>query len=200
MQYSEPNQFNNNQSELAANSSSPTSKWSKLSLKTKVTLLAISLGLVPLSIVGVLSYSQIHNALKEQTIKTQKYRAEAIADKLNRFVFERNGDVEILAGQPIFADPKLAATVSKESKAKLLDQYVSSYLVYDSIAAFDLQGNLIAQSKGDSLSNQLDRKYFQGVIKTSKTFISEPEKSATTGKLVVYFASPIKDLETGCTN
>jgi methyl-accepting chemotaxis protein PixJ len=177
----------------------PTSQfsWSNLGFKTKATLLGILLGIVPIVAVGSFSYLQISNTLKQQTIKTQSDRAAAVADKLNRFVFERNGDVEILAVQPIFADPKLSASTSAESKARLLDQYVASYLVYDSIAIFDLKGDPIAQSKGPQLDNHANRKYFQDALKTGKTVISEPEVSKSTGKVVVHFVAPIKDLVTG---
>ncbi|WP_310427500.1 methyl-accepting chemotaxis protein [Chamaesiphon sp. VAR_48_metabat_135_sub] len=199
-QFNEITQFNNaDRAELATNSVNYTSKWGKLSVKTKVTLLAIALGLGPIATIGTLSYSQIDNALRAQTVQTQKTRAAAIADKLNRFVFERNGDVEILAAQPIFANPKLAALTPSESKDSLLNQYVNSYQVYDSIAIFDITGKLISQSKGESLTkiNHLKRQYFQDVLKTGKTVISSPEASKYTGKISVFFAAPIKDTSTG---
>lgn len=193
----EPENFTNTQ--FALDSSTSRSKWNKLSFKTKATLIAIILGLAPIAAIGTLSYSQISSTLEQQIFKAQKDRATAIADKLNRFVFERNGDAEILAAQPVFNNPRLAALTSTEEKAKLLDQYVSSYQVYDSIAAFDIKGNLIAQSKGESLTkiNHLKRQYFQDALKTGKTVISSPEPSRYTGKISVFFAAPIKDTNTG---
>lgn len=179
--------------------SAKTSKWNQLSLKTKVALLATILGLGPIAAIGTLSYFQIDSALRAQTTQDQKNRAEQIADKFNRFMFERNGDVETLAAQPVFTDAKLAATTSLESKVKLFDQYINSYQVYDSIAAFDLKGNLLVQSKGNKLSNHADRQYFQEVLKTGKTVISESEVSKSSGKIVIHFAAPIKDLATGQT-
>ena len=187
----------NDRSELAMGSTRKKSKWNKLSLKTKVTLLSIALGLVPIGLIGGFSYVQIDNALKEQTIKSQKSRAIEIADKFNRFIFERNGDVEVLAAQPVFGDAKISATTPIEDKSKLLDQYVNSYQVYDSIAFFDLKGNPVVQSKGAALSNYLDRKYFQAVLKTGKTVISDPEIAKSSGKFVVHFAAPVKDSTTG---
>ena len=186
------------QAELAIGSAK-TSKWNQLSLKTKVALLATILGLGPIAAIGTLSYFQIDSALRAQTTQDQKNRAEQIADKFNRFMFERNGDVETLAAQPVFTDAKLAATTSLESKVKLFDQYINSYQVYDSIAAFDLKGNLLVQSKGNKLSNHADRQYFQEVLKTGKTVISESEVSKSSGKIVIHFAAPIKDLATGQT-
>jgi methyl-accepting chemotaxis protein PixJ len=174
-----------------------TSKWNKLSFKTKATLLAIALGLVPIVAVGTLSYFQIKASTESQIIKLQTDRAEAVADKLNRFVFERNGDVEALAAQPVFVDPKLAATSSLEAKNNLLEKYVNIYQVYDSIAYFDLKGEVLAQSKGQALTNHADRKYFQDVLKTGKTVISDPSVSKSSGKLVVHFAAPVKDPVSG---
>ncbi|MCY7368617.1 MAG: methyl-accepting chemotaxis protein [Chamaesiphon sp.] len=197
-QFNQSTQFNTTTvDQLAMDLPRSTSKWNKLSLKTKGTLVATVLGLTPLLAIGVLSYVQINNSLRESTVQAQKVRAEELADKFNRFVFDRNGDVEVLAAQPVFADPKLLATTAPESKSKLLDQYVTTYQIYDSIAAFDLKGNLISQNKGKTLGNHLDRKYFQEVLKTGKTVISSPEISESSGKMVVHFAAPIKNTVTG---
>jgi len=193
-QFNEVAQFN---SDSTSNSANPTSKWRNLSLKTKVTLLATILGLAPIAAIGTLSYSQINSALKEQTIQSQKDRVAQIADKFNRFVFERNGDVEVLASLPTFADAKISSVGNAEFKNNLLQRYVDIYQVYDSIAAFDLKGNPIAQSKGIVLGNHLNRKYFQDVLKTGKTVISDPGISKSSGKAAVHFASPIKDVTTG---
>ncbi len=178
-----------------------TNLWTRvttLSFKTKATLLAIGLGILPIAAIGTLSYLQIRNTIEQQTAKTQKARAEAVADKLNRFVYERNGDVEVLSELPVFVNPKVATLISTEEKGKLLDRFVTSYHVYDSIAAFDLKGNLIAQSKGESLTkiNHFNRQYFQDALKTGKTVISTPEASKYTGKVSLFFAAPIRELNT----
>jgi hypothetical protein len=169
-------------------------RFNSLSFKTKATLMAVALGVLPVATIGTLNYLQISNANEQQTTKTQSERAALIADQLNRFMFERNGDVETLASLPIFVDPKVAAVASPQSKAQLLDRFVASYRVYDSIAAFDLNGNPIVQSQGERLGNHLDRPYIQQALKTGKTVISSPEISKTTGKYVIHFATPIKDL------
>jgi Methyl-accepting chemotaxis protein (MCP) signalling domain/Cache domain len=176
-----------------------TNLWTKvntLSFKTKSTLIAIALGIIPIATVGTLNYLQVQSTSQKNTVETQKARAEAVADKLNRFVFERNGDIEVLSSLTVFADPQVTAIASVETKNQLLDRFVTSYQVYDSIAVFDLQGNPIAQSKGNKLTNQTDRKYFQAALKTGKTFISDPEISKSTGKPVIFFARPIRDVVT----
>ncbi len=179
-----------------------TNLWTKvntLSFKTKATLIAIALGVTPIAAIGTLNYFQISNSSQQKTIESQRTRAEAIADKLNRFVFERNGDVSVLASLPVFTNPKIAAITSAEDRGKLLDKFVSIYEVYDSIAAFDLKGNLIAQSKGEPLTkiNHFNRQYFQDALKAGKAVISSPEPSKYTGKISLFFAAPIRDSVTG---
>jgi hypothetical protein len=179
-----------------------TKLWTKvttLSFKTKAILVAISLGVTPVAVIGTLNYFQIRQASQQQTIETQKLRSISIADKLNRFVFERNGDVTVLASLPVFANPKVRAVTTTEDRAKLLDKFVNIYQVYDSIAAFDLQGNLIAQSKGEPLNkiNHSNRQYFKDALQTGKTVISSPEPSKYTGKISLFFAAPIRDVVTG---
>ncbi len=178
-----------------------TNLWTKvstLSFKTKATLLAIAVGITPIVVIGTLNYFQVRKASQQQAIKTQTARAEAVADKLNRFVFERYGDASILSTLPVFADAKVAAITSIESKGKLLDRFVSAYQVYDSIAVFDIKGNLIAQSKGESLTkiNHFQRQYFQDALKAGKAVVSAPEPSRYTGKISVFFAAPIRDTVT----
>jgi hypothetical protein len=178
-----------------------TQLWTKvttLSFKTKVISIAIALGITPVAAIGTLNYFQVQSALQQKTSETQKERAASIADKLNRFVFERNGDVTVLASLPIFVNAKVGTIVSPADKGKLLDKFVATYEVYDSIAAFDIKGNLIAQSKGESLTkiNHFKRQYFQDALKTGKTVISAPEPSKYTGKISVFFAAPIRDIVT----
>ncbi len=172
-------------------------KFNNLSFKTKATLAAIALGTLPVVATGVISYLQIAHSSEQQTIVYEQERAESLADKVNRFMFERYGDVQTIASLPIFVNPKVSAIVSAQDKAKVLDEFIASYESYDSIAAFDLNGTPIVQSKGEPVGNQRERPYFQKVLQTNKAVISTPEISKSTGKYVVHFAAPIKNSITG---
>ncbi len=170
-------------------------KVNQLPFKTRSIFLAIALGLIPIGTIGTIAYLQISDASQQQIAKSQKARVAIIADKLNRFIFERNGDVSVISSLPIFATAKVAAITSVADKNRLLDRFVETYQVYDSIAIFDIKGNLIAQSKGDSLTkiNHSKRQYFQDAVKAGKPVISAPETSKYTGKISVFFAAPIRD-------
>ena len=86
--------------------------------------------------------------------------------------------------------------VSSADQSKVLTNFARTYQVYDSIAVFDLQGNVIVQSQGKPLENHRDRDYFKTVLRTGKPFVSEPDLSKSSGKMVIHFAAPVRDAET----
>jgi methyl-accepting chemotaxis protein PixJ len=184
----------------AMNSASSKSKGlSKFSLRTKATLLAIALGATPLAIVGTGAYLVTQGTLKQEIETTQKAQATEAIDKINRFIFERYGDVQAVANLPLLRNAQIGALVSRQDKQQVLDQYARTYGVYDSIAVFELNGNVIVQSSGDFLGNHADRDYFQEVLKTDKPVISQPSLSKASGKVSVHFAAPVKDSVTNKT-
>jgi methyl-accepting chemotaxis protein PixJ len=168
-------------------------KLKGFSLKTKATLLAITIGVLPVAAIGGVAYFVANQSFTQQIEVGQKARAENIDDKMNRFMFERYGDIQVLANLPILKNPKVQAVVTLQEKQAALTRYATVYGVYDSIAAFDLNGNLLVQSQGKAVDNHFNRAYFQEVLKMKKPIISQPEVSKATGKVVIHFAAPVKD-------
>lgn len=171
--------------------------WQRLSLRVKATALMISISTIPVFGIGAVAYYFANQSMTAQETSAEESITVGMADKINRFMFERAGDINVLSQLPILRNPKVRAVVTPEEKQAVLNGYIDTYLVYDSIAAFDINGNVIVQSKGDPLSNHKDREYFQEVVKTGKPFVSQPEKSKSTGEFVIHTAAPIKDTVTG---
>jgi methyl-accepting chemotaxis protein PixJ len=171
----------------------------KFNLQTKATILAIALGTIPLALVGTGAYLVTNNALNKEVELTQKRSATEAIDKVNRFMFERYGDVQVVANLPTLRNSQIASLVSRQEKQQTLDQYAKTYGVYDSIAVFELNGNVIVQTSGEFVGNHADRDYFQEVLKTDRPVISQPNISKSTGKSVVHLAAPIKDSVTNKT-
>jgi methyl-accepting chemotaxis protein PixJ len=167
--------------------------FSKFTLRTKATILAIALGTIPLALVGTGAYfASTQTLTKEVEFRQKATSAEAI-DKVNRFMFERYGDVQALANLPLLRNKQIGELVSRTEKQQVLDTYAKTYGVYDSIAVFETNGNVIVQTSGNFLGNHADRDYFQAVLKGDKPVISQPTTSKTSGTLSVYFAAPVKD-------
>ncbi|MGL5805375.1 MAG: methyl-accepting chemotaxis protein, partial [Xenococcaceae cyanobacterium] len=149
--------------------------FQNLSLKTKTTVLAIALGTIPVVAIGAIAYQVASNSITDQVSKAEQTRAVGMSDKVSRFLVERFGDIKVLSKQAVFANSKLQASVSFAEKNQILDEYIKAYRVYDSIAVFDLQGNLIAKSKGELKGNHANRPYFQEALKTGQAVATNPE-------------------------
>ncbi|GAB4231385.1 MAG: hypothetical protein Kow0049_13710 [Stanieria sp.] len=167
--------------------------WNKISLRWKVTLFALTISTVPVIGIGAIAYYLGWQSLNQQITQTEQTSAIAIADKLNRFMKERYGDIQIIAKQGYLSNSIIRNTTTQAEKESIANNYLASYNNYDSIASFDLDGNLQVQTKGTKLGNHKDREYFQQVIKTKKPYISQPEISKSSGKMVIHIAAPIID-------
>ncbi|NEP57509.1 MAG: GAF domain-containing protein [Symploca sp. SIO2G7] len=172
------------------------STWS---LQTKAAALAIAIGTIPVLLTGFIAYQFANQSITREYSATKITRATSIEDKVLRFMRSRYGDIQILANLPILTEPTLREITPVEEKQLVLDDFVKFSQVYNSIAVFDLNGDVIVQSEGDFLLNHSDRDYFQTVIKTNKPFISKPLISKSVGILSIYFAAPVKDQITGKT-
>ncbi|MBF2019513.1 MAG: HAMP domain-containing protein [Hydrococcus sp. C42_A2020_068] len=173
--------------------------WQRMGLRTKAALLAIALGTIPVLGIGTVAYQLANQSITRQITQTERSFAVNLSDKVNRLMFERYGDIQVLAKLPILANPKVREVTTLQEKEAVLDNMLKIYGVYDSIAVFDLKGNPIVKSSGQAIGNQSDREYFQQVLKTDRPAISQPEASKSTGKIAIHFAAPVKDAVTGQT-
>lgn len=171
--------------------------FNRLKLGTKATLLALAIGTLPVVLIGTIAYTISGNTLQTKITNLQQAEAESLTDKVNRFMFERFGDTQILSNLPILTNPKVRATTTPKEKQEVLDRFVQTYKVYDSIAVLDLNGDVIFQSQGDPIPNRSQTEYFQAVKQNDQIFISQPEVSELSKELVIFFAAPVKDSTTG---
>lgn len=171
--------------------------FNNLSLKAKAIVLSSAFGILPVLFSGGLAYYFANQNLYQAKIAEQQLNSINLSDKVNRFLFERYGDIQAIANLPIFSNAQVSSLINTGEKNKLINKYIDIYQVYDSIAVFDLQGNVIAQSVGEPLANHKDREYFQAVLQTKKPYISDVSISKSTGTVAVYFAAPVVDSKTG---
>ncbi len=167
-----------------------------LSLRGKAILSAIAIGTLSATLVGGTAYWVADQTVSKKIIETNTATTSSMADKINRFMFERYGDVQVLSSLPILSNARVRSEVPVPEQSKVLTHFAQTYQVYDSIAAFDVNGNLLVQSEGKPLDNHRDRDYFKAVLRTGKPIVSDPEISKTSGKMVIHFAAPIRDSDT----
>jgi twitching motility protein PilJ len=166
-------------------------KWQ--SLETKATILAIAISTIPSLLIGGIAYNLANKSLTKQITQSQTAAAISLTDKVNRFMFERYGDVQVLSNLSLLTNSNFPNNINNLEKQVLLDKILTAYKAYESIAVFDTNGSLIVQSSGQSLDNQKDNIYFQETLQKDAVVISQPENAN------IYITAPIKDTVTSKT-
>ncbi|KAM3113326.1 methyl-accepting chemotaxis protein [Phormidesmis sp. 146-33] len=171
--------------------------WQRLSVRVKATALAIVIGTTPVLIIGGVAYYFANQSITTQTEEFGKSKAADLQNKASLFMRDRLEDIKGIANLDAFTDPELRSKMSAQDKAEVLTQLLESYRNYDSIAIFALDGNVIAQTPGSPLDNQLNQDYFQAALKTNGAILSQPVVSKSSGIFSVEIASTVKDKVTG---
>ena len=172
-------------------------KWGKF--RSKATLLALSIGIIPLLVIGSTAYFAARRVFTLNAVTTEQSFAVNIEEELEHFLEERLQDLRIMASLDIFTTPAVRDVLTREEKNAALDIYIKQAEYYDSIAVFDLQGNVLFQSAGTAVEKPQEQTYFQYVLQHDGPFISEPYLSVEGGVPSFYMAAPIKDIATGKT-
>ncbi|GAB4185709.1 MAG: methyl-accepting chemotaxis protein [Coleofasciculaceae cyanobacterium] len=171
--------------------------WKRLNLRLKATMLAAAMSLLPLLAVGTIDYAVTHQLEEKEIEKREQRLATNLQSNLNNFMRERYGDIQIMANNEVFTNPRLRQTMTNEEKAQSLEKFLDAYPIYDSVAVFNIKGDTIAQTKGKPLGNFSDRSYIQAALRTQKPVITQPTISAFNGGFSIFSAAPIKDKVTG---
>lgn len=169
----------------------------RLGLKTKATVLAISLGVIPVAVIGLVASYIADQSISQKVVENKKALTTQISAKVASYMRERFGDIQIMSSLDVFVDPALRKATSREAKQASLDKFIDAYTIYNSVGFFDLKGNVMAQSSGKALGNHSDRSYFQAAVKSGKPYISQPLLSKSSGVISVYTANVVLDRASG---
>ncbi len=168
--------------------------WQKLGLRSKATIISVVAATIPLTVVSVSTYLSVAETLTKNNKESQLVRSVRMADNVERFIFERYGDIQAIAQLPILSNPKVRNITSEQEKKAILESYIRIYQVYDGIALYNLDGTLIFDVGAErSPKNVSKRDYFLSALRTDKAYISQPEASAVTKKINIFFSAPVKN-------
>lgn len=172
-------------------------RFRKLSLKTKATAIAIAIGTIPVFVIGSIAYSVANDSITKQIIQTEENIAQTLSKKVADFMVERIGDLQVLSRLPVLTNQTVRDTVTEDERKAVLQRFVEAYGVYDSIAVFDLKGNVILQTDQKEIPNQSEQFYFKSALESNKIQINRPSQAAPMSPFLVYLTAPVNDLVTG---
>jgi len=175
------------------------------SVKTKLLLSFLALGLIPMAIVGFLAFEKSKDALIHSAGELLSTEASELLDKLDRNLFERYGDVQAFA-----FNPKAMGSTAEVTEAA--NFFMAAYGIYDLMIVADLEGNIVGTNTkafdGGTINTASligkkvrGEEWFEqiasGRIKQGETFYSDVEQNKMvadvygTRGLSMIFAAPI---------
>jgi methyl-accepting chemotaxis protein PixJ len=197
------NQTGKNNQVLPPTSSTPPPKPESpkqlkgLSLKVRGILIAIAVGVIPVSAVGAIAYKISEDYTTREITETQFDRTHHLAEMFDKFLKSRANEAQILASDQIFTNPNVSKAVTLNQKKAALNTFQAQTGFYDSIVYLDLQGKPLFESKSAHFfrNEQLigDRQHLQYAIAAKRTTMNEPQLSRLSGELKIEFAVPVKD-------
>ena len=107
------------------------------SISTKLIVACLLMGLLPLCIVGYLSFQRSRSALHQNTAMALAQMAQNNMDKVDRLFFEREGDAGVFA-----LHPSAQGTPQEVTEAANAD--MKAYNFYDLMIIADASGKIIA--------------------------------------------------------
>ncbi len=162
----------------------------KFSTKLLLLYLGSTLGVaVP---IALLLYCVSTDTIETQIEKRLQERVVHIMDKIDRLLFERFADIQILATDPVIRNPNYGTAMLTQ---RLLD-YRKHYKIYISLSFFDTHRVRIADTAGlligqPAAKNQrwVQHVFEQGIVSAgSDIHIAEDLK-----RRVIFFAAPVKN-------
>jgi methyl-accepting chemotaxis protein len=107
------------------------------SLKTKLLFSFLVLGMLPMTTIGILAYRNAHEALHERSGQRMQSVSIDLAEKIDRNLFERYGDVQAFAFNPM-------AQETPEKMTEAANYYMLAYGCYDLMIIADTEGKIVA--------------------------------------------------------
>lgn len=176
-------------------------------LNAKLVGAFLAVGLLPILLVGVFATSRASSALETQAASRVETAAIEAGDVVDRNLFERYGDVQAFAANPL-------AQGSFEEATDIIDFLTATYGIYDLMIVADLNGRVVAVNTIDGFGEPIDsaglvgrsvrgEDWFQvvsaGATPPGGTYYTDAEQNALVGeiygdaRITLPFTAPIYD-------
>ncbi len=177
------------------------------SLRSKMLAVFLAMGLVPMAVVGIMEYNKSRATLVASAKAQLEASAEGMIDKIDRNLFERYGDVQAFAGNPL-------ARGTTAQKTDAANFYTRTYGIYDLMILTDRTGRITAVNTVDPTGKPVntaslvgrsvaDAPWFEAIasgrLRTGETYIEDAHVDAMVKEsvggsgAVVTFSAPIRD-------
>lgn len=174
-------------------------------IRAKVIALATIFGVLPVLVIGGVTYRFADNTITKQISEEKIAEAQQLSNQLSRFLQDQLVNVQTVArvsGDAIEevkthhaedSSQQQQATIKQELEGQLT-AFVQDYSIFSHLGIYDLQGQPIVRARGSSKEQNQKNAFFQQALDTGLSAISEPFVSNSAGydAFSIYMAAPIK--------
>ena len=157
------------------------------SIQFKIMLFLILPAVALFFAAGILTYKNTQKVVKISKENELMTLSRETANKIDRFLSERYGDIEVLSNSPLLKNK----SISEEFKYQYINSVKSAYGSYNYIALTDSKGKIIKVS-GSMGNDSIYMKYVQKSLK-GKIVISDLIFSKIKNTYSIYLVAPIYD-------
>ncbi|MGK0467990.1 ATP-binding protein [Clostridium sp.] len=159
----------------------------KNSLQIKFMMFFTIFAIVLFVSVGLLFFKSTNQAINFSKEKEFITLAEETSNKIERYMFERYGDIQVMVTSPLLKKDQM----KKDVKLQYLNSVRNAYKAYDYIFITDNVGNIEVSS--GKLQDDVAYKKFLPMVLKGTNFVSDFTYFNDTKSYGVYYASPIID-------
>lgn len=157
------------------------------SIQFKIMLFLILPAVALFFAAGILTYKNTQKVVKISKENELMTLSRETANKIDRFLSERYGDIEVLSNSPLLKNK----SISEEFKYQYINSVKSAYGSYNYIALTDSKGKVIKVS-GSMGNDSIYMKYVQKSL-SGKIVISDLIFSKIKNTYSIYLVAPIYD-------
>jgi len=164
--------------------------WAGLSLRRKLSIACVLMTVLPTILTAAITWQPYERAMRQAVFERNQNLAEQIANDIDRMFIEK---IKILK---IIANNEEIKSMDADRQSVVLKEMVAQTPEMQLAVVSDAAGQQIARWDGkpaDKSINYIDRKYYQTVVETGATAISDVLMAKSTGKLGIVTAAPIKN-------
>lgn len=154
------------------------------SIKSKLTIITAIIVIISLGFLSFTSYLKARSTLISNIEDSVSLQSAAVSKQLDLWLIKHKTELEMIANSPVIINGE------KQSIITYLKQEKERLKVYDGMFVSDDKGNWYSTTGGSGSIK--DREYYNQVMETGKTVISNPVNNKSTGKLSLVVAAPIK--------
>lgn len=154
------------------------------SIKLKITVMTVMILVVALGTLSSLNYWKVRGLLTDSIETSISAQAATSSREIGLWLTMHKGELEMLANSSVVMSGNQQAIMNYLQAEK------QRLKVYDGIFVSDIDGNWYSTT--GAKGSIKDREYYQQILVTGETVISNPVNNKSTGNLALVVAAPIK--------